>query len=276
MGRVVNHGSYLLILLVVASTLTAQVAPSGAEYRIGPRDLLEIRVLEDSSLNDQQRVTEQGRIELPHVGAISVEGLTLEEAESRLQAALERYLQRASVSLVVKEYRFRPISVLGAVRTPGYLPFSGRWTLLEAMAEAGGVTDSTGNRIIVLRRAENGLTDRIEIDLKGLLYEADPTLNIPIFPNDIVNIPAAFDVTVNCIGEVNNPGPIRFRSTEQITLLAALGRAGGLTDRASRTVVVRRSDGSESVVRYKALLEGREPDLALREGDVIVVRESFF
>ncbi len=235
-----------------------------------------MRVLEDSTLNAEQRVSAEGTIELPHIGAIEIQGLTVAQAQRRLQAALERYLRRASVSIEVKEFRFRPISVLGAVTRPGYLPYSGRWTLLEALTEAGGVAETHGGRVLVVRRAENGLTDRLEIDLEALLYHADPSLNIPLLPRDTINVPPAIDITVNCLGAVNNPGPIRFRSTEQITLLAALGRAGGLTDRAGGRVVVRRRDGSEFLVRYKGLLAGTESDLTLEEGDVILVKESFF
>jgi polysaccharide export outer membrane protein len=268
----------LLVATALLSTVSSAQAPTGVAvgHRIGPRDLLEVRVLEDDSLNTEQRVSENGTIELPHIGSIELEGLTVGQAQRRLQAALERFLRRASVSVEVKEFRFRPISVLGAVTKPGYLPYSGRWTLLEALTEAGGVATAHGGKVVVVRHADNGLTDRLQVDLEGLLFEGDPNLNIPLLPRDIVNVPPAVEVTVNCLGAVNDPGPIRFRSTEQITLLAAIGRAGGLTDRAGGRIVVRRQDGSELVVRYKALLNGSQPDPRLLEGDVVLVKESFF
>lgn len=267
---------FVLLSFLGAAAAIAQIdAPETGGHRIGPRDLLMVRVLEDESLNTEQRVGSTGTIELPHIGAIDVQGLTVGQAQRRLQTALERYLRRATVTVEVKEFRFRPISVLGAVTKPGYLPFSGRWTLLEALTEAGGVAEGHGGKVVVVRRAENGLTDRLTIDLDDLLYSADPTLNIPLQPRDLVNVPPAIDVMVNCVGAVNNPGPIRFRSTDPITLLAAIGRAGGLSDRAGGRIVLRRKGEQEVVVRYKALLAGTGPDLELREGDVIVVKESF-
>lgn len=255
----------------------AQSPPTGGVgHRLGPRDVVAVRVAEDDKLNTEQRISEQGTIELTHIGTIEVQGLTVAEAQERLRTALERYLRRATVSVEVKEFRFRPISVLGAVTSPGYLPFSGRWTLLEALTEAGGVAPGHGGKVLVVRQADNGLTDRLEIDLEDLLYEADPTLNIPLLPRDIVNVPPAISVTVNCLGAVTSPGPIRFQSNERMTLLAAIGRAGGLTDRAGGRIVVRHPDGREVVVRYRELLDGSRADLELAEGDVIVVKESFF
>ena len=71
-----------------------------------------------------------------------------------------------------------------------------------------------------------------------------------------------------------------FRSTDRITLLAVLARAGGFTERASKKVQVKKragdSLGREIVVDYRRVLAGKEPDLELEEGDVVVVKESFF
>lgn len=268
---------FAVLSIATAAAATGQEVSQGvAGHRIGPRDLLAIRVLEDASLNTEQRVGADGTVELPHIGAINVQGLTVGQTQSRLETAFERYLRRATVSVEVKEFRFRPISVLGAVTKPGYLPYSGRWSLLEALTEAGGVAPNHGGKVLVVRQAENGLTDRLEIDLEDLLYRGDPTLNIPLQPSDLINVPPAVDVTVNCLGAVNNPGPIRFRSTEPITLLAALGRAGGLSDRAGGRVLLRRRSGEEIAVRYRDLIAGTETDPTLAEGDVIVVKESFF
>ena len=72
-----------------------------------------------------------------------------------------------------------------------------------------------------------------------------------------------------------------------MTLLAAIARAGGLTDRAASRIVVRRAAaaaaapgaaaaGGDLTVDYKRILAGKEPDLELRNGDVVVVKESFF
>jgi len=239
-------------------------------------DLVSVEVLEADSLDAETRVTEAGTLEIPHVDPVTVAGLTTNEAALALGKALEKYLQRATVTLRIVEYRSQPITLLGAVRKPGTLPFSGRWTLIDAVTEAGGLTESGGN-ILVLRRASNGLSDQIVIDARELLERGDADINIPLFPNDLINVPVATTVTVFLIGEVASRGAMLFKSTDRITLLAALARAGGLTERASNKVVVRRFEsGDELSVNYKKLLAGRRPDIELIDGDLIIVKESFF
>lgn len=250
-------------------------------YRLGPRDQISIQVFEEPDLSGELTVNEDGTIRLPLVGNVQAEGLTADELAARLKTILEdQLLQRASVSVEVLEFRSRPISVLGAVRAPGSLNFSGRLTLLEAITAAGGLSDNHGASVHILRRASNGLTDQVSIHVDDLLVRADPDVNLPIFANDLINVPAAAEITVYLLGEVASPGAISFKSTERVTLLAALARAGGLTERASSKIRIQRPGPSgkseEIVVRYKRVLAGEDPDPELRAGDVIIVKESFF
>ena len=265
-------------LLGAWTVVAAQTLPPA--YEIGPKDLLEVRVQEDSSLNGEYRVSDSGEIELPYAGRLDIGGLTAREASQQISDKLQLYLQRATVSVQIVEFRSRPIVVIGAVRNPGHLPFSGRWTLLEVLSEAGGLSDNHGDTIYVLRRPDNGLTDQIAIPVRGLFVDADPTLNIPVFANDLINIPAAQPVTVYCLGEVQQPGEHTFTSSERITVMAALGKAGGLTERASSKIRIRRARSSPGekplVVNYKALIEGKIADPELQEGDTVFVKEAFF
>jgi polysaccharide export outer membrane protein len=271
-----------LSLLLLACALAAHAQPRDATYRIGPRDLLDIRVYEDKDLNGERRVSESGLVNLPLLGDVAVGGKTTAEIGQSLKKLLEdKYMQKASVDVQVLEFRSRPISVIGAVKQPGNLGFSGRWTLLEALTAAGGLADNHGNVIHVLRRADNGLSDQLSIDLDDLMLRADPKVNIPIFANDLINVPGTVEVTVYCLGEVEEPGALAFKSNERITLLAAIAHAGGLTDRAGSRILIKRAGGAESAqqeitVDYKKILAGKEPDVELRQGDVIFVKESFF
>jgi polysaccharide export outer membrane protein len=190
-------------------------------------------------------------------------------------------MQKASVDVQVLEFRSRPISVIGAVKQPGNLGFSGRWSLLEALTAAGGLAENHGNVIHVLRRSDNGLSDQVSIDLDDLMLRADPRVNIPIFANDLINVPGTIEVIVYCLGEVENPGALAFKSNERITLLAAIAHAGGLTDRAGGRIQIKRAGRTEGgaqeiVADYKKILAGKEPDVELRQGDVIFIKESFF
>jgi polysaccharide export outer membrane protein len=277
MKKIAVHWTILLLVCAVC----ARAQGKDTTYRIGARDLLSVRVDEDEKLNGDRRVSESGTITLPLIGEVSVAGKTTSEAEQLISRLLvEKYMQRASVDVQVTEFRSRPISVIGAVKNPGNLGFSGHWTLLEAVAAAGGLAENHGNVVYVLRRADSGLSDQVTIDLDDLMVRGDSRVNIPIFANDLINVPVTVDVTVYCLGEVSKPGALAFKSSERITVLTAIAHAGGLTDRASKKILVKRvapADGrTEITVDYNKILAGKEPDLELRQGDVIVVKESFF
>ena len=115
--------------------------------------------------------------------------------------------------------------------------------------------------------------------IMALIARANPKANIPIFAGDLINVPSAVDVTIYCLGQFHQPGALTFRSPDRVTLLGVIARAGGLTDRASNKILIKRdgrSGKAEINVDYKKILAGKEPDVELQSGDVIVVKESFF
>lgn len=270
----------IMLAVLLAAPASAQLGSSNA-YRLGPRDLLSVTVFEAPELNTERRVDTNGNISLPRLGEVSVQGMTESELAEQIETLLEaNFLQRATVTVEIREFRARPISVIGAVKQPGNLQVAGRLSLLEALTLAGGLAENHGALIHVLRRAPNGLSDQVSISVEDLLLRADPKVNIPIFSNDLINVAAALPITVYCLGEVNQPGALTFSSTERITLLSAIARAGGLTDRAARRVAIRRQDAqpgeNELVADFKRILSGRDADVELQAGDVVVVKESFF
>lgn len=272
---------YGLVALLAAAGRSQTPADDPA-YRIGPRDLIAVHVDEDKTLDGDHRVSETGFINMRLLGDVQVAGKTALEAAAQVRRLLiEKYMQKASVDVEVKEFRSRPISVIGAVKQPGALPFSGRWTLLEALTAVGGLSEDHGSVVYVTRRPANGLDDQLTIDLEDLFARGVKEVNIPLFPNDLVNVPGTITVTVYCLGEVKQPGALSFKSNERISLLAAIAHAGGLTDRASSRILIKRSNRSgggdqEINVDFKRILAGKEPDVELKQGDVIVVKESFF
>ena len=272
-------GAWASAILLLAAFAAGQ--DSTGDYRVGPKDLLEVRVLELPELNVERRVSDSGAIELPLIGEMSVSGLTAAEIRSRLETTVKaKYVNRANVSIVVRDFANKPVSVLGAVQKPGSLSISGRWTLVNAITAAGGLTAGAGKKIYVLRRAENGLSDTLEINSDDLFRSATALWNIPIQPSDIINIPARTSMTVFCLGEVKTAGAIQFDSDDRLTLLSVIAKAGGLTDRASKTVRIKRrgADGKdvETVVDFKRIVSGQIPDVPIEPNDVIVVKESFF
>lgn len=269
-----------LFVLLAASSLVAQESVQVGDYVLGPRDLIEIRVFQDPTLDTTTRVTEEATISMRLLGMVDVKGLTVAQAADRIKAILEeRYMTKADVSIRVLEFENQPISVLGAVNKAGRIPLSGNMTLLQAISAAGGLAATHGRSLFILRTARNGLTDQLEIDVNQLLV-GDPTVNIPIAPNDVINVPVDDMISIYVLGEVMRQGIVQFKRSQDVTLLQALAGAGGLTDRASRRdiVIKRKIDGREELIKVdlKRIIEGRSPDLALFDNDTIVVKESFF
>jgi polysaccharide export outer membrane protein len=274
-----------------AAPASAQVAPAPAtapvmadapgDYPIGPRDLLEIKVYEIPDLNGEHRVSDSGSIDLPMIGDVAVAGLNGSQVRDKLQKILtDKYVNRANVSVLVKEYANKPLSVLGAVQRPGSLNISGRWTLLQALSAAGGLTERAGKTIYVLRRSENGLSDTLEVDVDQLFRGSSSRWDVPLAPGDVVNVEAKRSLRVFCLGAVKSPGALEFDGDDRLTLLSVIAKAGGLSDKASSKVRIKRrgADGkdSEIVINFSRVVTGKDPDPKLQSDDVVIVKESFF
>lgn len=254
---------------------------AGAGYRIGPRDRLLIRVDELPSLDSEHQVADDGTITLGVVGSIEVRGLTESELAERIRERLTAEgMRRATVSATVSEYRSQPVSVLGAVARPGNLVIPGRSTLIDVILDAGGLSEQAGSKVVVRRRASNGLTDRVEVAVEDLFMLGDPKANLPIYSGDLIHVLPVREVSIHLLGEVATPGTLSFTDNQRITLLTAIARAGGLAETASKKLVIKREDDAgkrfEIVVDYRKLINGKVADVELQDGDLILVKESFF
>jgi len=253
------------------------------EYKIGPKDLLEINVFELPELNQTVRVTEDGSITIPLVGNVRIEGLTKDEVERKLAKLLEqKYLKKARVSVFIKEYQSKRVAVIGAVENPGMYELVGRLTLLQMISKAGGFTEKASNELFVLREGRNGVSATICIDLEDLLINGNQKLNIPLQANDVINVPVDKIINVYVFGEVNKPGALAVKMSKGITLLQAIAQAGGTADGASKSgIVIKRKDkktGREIKIKVnlKDIIKGKKPDIVLQEGDVVYVPEKIF
>jgi polysaccharide export outer membrane protein len=253
-----------------------------ADYRIGPKDLLDISVFGLDELTKTVRVSEDGKISLPLIGEVEVEGITKTELEKKLSQLLEeKYLQNPQVTVFIREYQSKRVSVLGAVRNPGPYELLGRQTLLQIISQAGGITNESGKEIIVIREVEDGASKALKISIEDLFLKGDAKLNIPLQPNDIVNIPIDKIVYVYVFGQVRKPGALEAKKSNIPTLLQAIAQAGGFSERASKgKVLIKRidDDGKEIKIKVnvKSIIKGKRRDIQLLENDVVFVPETVF
>jgi polysaccharide export outer membrane protein len=253
-------------------------AEGGQDIVIGPEDLLEIAVFELPQFNTTARVQGDGTITMPLVGSIEVRGLKKRAVEEKISAALQaKYVNNANVSVNVKEYKSRQVSLLGEVKQPGAYYVMSQRTLLQLLSEAGGLTPLAGPKCYVFRPG----APKIEINLRDLMINGNPQLNILIYPGDVVNVPPDTKITIYVFGAVKRPGPIQMSNANPITLMTAIAEAGGPSESAKESdIKIKRKNavGAENVIKanLKDILKGKVEDVLLFEGDVVTVPESFF
>ena len=251
-------------------------------YRIGPGDLLEIRVFEVEQLSQTVRVSEDGTITLPLLGRVEVGGLTQEGVTQRLTELLQaKYVKNPQVTIFIREYKNQQVAVIGAVVNAGSYELVGRRNLLQMISMAGGFDETAGNQAFILREGPDGQTSTIAIDLKDLLVNGNQALNVPIEPNDVINVPVDRELRVFVMGRVSRPGQVVAKFSEGITLLQAIAGAGGLAEgsKASGVTIKRKGPNGHEVqfkVNLKDIIRGKKMDMRLQEGDVVFVPESFW
>lgn len=264
-----------------------EIKGSSSEYRVGVEDVLIITVYEEEDLSgDAVRVSGDGYISFPLIGRIMISKLTTSEIEEliKLKLAENQYLLDAHVSAMVKEYNSQRFLVLGAVNSPGSYSLRAQERILDAISRASGVNlEQASKRAMIIRtldaETENERKIVINIDLNSLLTKGDQISNICLMDKDLLYIPTAEHIYI--IGQVKSPGAYTMPEGE-ITLVGAIGMAGGFTRIAARnrTRIIRLKDGVEKIIEVKvdAITKAGKKiqDVPIKPGDVIVVPESFF
>jgi polysaccharide export outer membrane protein len=121
-------------------------------YEVGPQDVLEITDYKAPEVSKVVQVSETGSINLPLIGEMSVNSRTPQELERDVARRLgERYLQNPQVSIFVKEFNSQMVTVEGAVKKPGVFPYRGNTSLLQSIANAGGLDVVAGSDVVVFR-----------------------------------------------------------------------------------------------------------------------------
>lgn len=279
-----------------ASTSAGQTAKCDNQirstYLLGPDDQLEISGPELTDLpNKPLRVDGEGDIQVPLAGTVHVAGLTVQQTEQKLDEVLSKYIKHPQVVVNVAEVRSQPVSVLGAVNSPGVHQVQGHKTILEMLASAGGVRQDAGYSIRITRQLEwgciplpgaqldaTGKYSVAEVNLRKIMDAKTPEENIQIFPHDVISIPKAEMVYV--IGEVHRSGGFVLGEHQSISVLQALSLAEGLNtgaDPRHAKILRLKQDADqreELKVDVKDALNGKKPDFPLQGEDILFIPGS--
>ncbi len=237
-----------------------------AEYQLGAGDLLRINVYGYPDMSADVRVDEAGSITYAYVGSVAVRGRSARDVESLVADKLSGggFIRSPQVSVLVADYRSQKVAVMGQGARPGQYPLRKSSSIIDLLAEAGGVMNTIAADEATLLRADG---TKVPIDLFAL-FDGDPRQNAMVAAGDTIYVPRASQFYV--YGEVQRPGT--YRLERNMTVSQAISTGGGLTPRGSerRATLKRRDDlGKERHISVKG------SDL-LQPDDVLVVKESLF
>jgi polysaccharide biosynthesis/export protein len=261
-------------------------------YLLGPDDQLDISGPELTELaNKPVRIDGDGDIQVPLAGRVHVSGLTVQQTEQELNKVLTTYIRNPQVIVNFAEVRSQPVSILGAVNTPGVHQVQGHKTLLEMLARAGGIRSDAGYSIRITRQVEwgciplpntemdpSGRFSVAQVNLKKIMEGKNPEENVQILPHDVISVPKAEMVYV--IGEVKRSGGFVLGEHQSISVLQALSLAEGLNGTAdtrhARILRLKRDadQREEMAVDVKDVLTGKKPDIPLQGDDILFIPGS--
>src|SRR5881409_2563929 len=163
--------------------------PEQGDYRIGPEDVLDIAVWNNTAISRSVPVRPDGKISLPLLNDVQAAGLSAMQLRDALTKKLAEYVPTPEVSIIVREVRSFKVSVIGEIKTPGRYELKSRATVLDVLAQAGPFSDfATRGRIFVLRL--NGTTmKRIPFNYNKVIAADGEAENFFLQPGDIVVVP---------------------------------------------------------------------------------------
>ena len=273
--------------------------PAFNTYRLGQGDSVAIYVQRFQDFNFQATIDAEGKITQAVLGKISLQGLTIDEAQERLKQAVSRYIINPIVLLSMTNARPVQVTIAGEISKPGLYPLtpqSGR--VSSVLLAAGGSTERGDLRSVKIRRSyTNGATDEKEIDLYTPLKDGTPLPDIRLQDGDVIMIPPIDPTQLNGydrgiiarstlvkpllvirvlsyarggLSEVGVPNGSRF--------VDALAKTGLNPDQANLTkiAVIRYDAVQQKAITFElngksALMGDPSQNIALQDSDVIVI-----
>ncbi|MEO8616369.1 MAG: polysaccharide biosynthesis/export family protein [Luteolibacter sp.] len=262
-----------------------QPAPSPTSWRtrfeLGPGDVVNFSLYGRPELDRPGfRVAPDGTISYLQAQNIQVAGLTLDEARLAIEKGLSVTFRSPRVIITPQEVGSKRYTILGKVVNRGVVTLERPITLVEAIANAGGIeTGLFEKNTIELADLERSFISRngqrLPVDFRKLLHDGEMSRNIEVEPNDFIYIASNISNDYYVLGAVNTPGVQGL--TPDASVVSAISRRSGLTERAwpDKVLVIRGSfDKPQTfVVNVKNILAAKETDFKLQPKDIVYVSE---
>lgn len=171
------------------SPAVTKTATPDVEYVIGAGDVLHVFIWKEPDLTRNVTVRLDGRITVPLIGDLTAAGRSPASLAAEIRAALGRFISSPNVTVEVNQTSSAQFYVLGQVLKPGQFPMSGRVTVLQALALAGGFKEFAKTEEIVVVRHEGDSQTFLPFNYKRVQSARDPAQNLVLRPGDTILVP---------------------------------------------------------------------------------------
>ena len=248
-----NFFQYPLFSSTKKEVVTKNEGLNKSEYILGPGDIVDIKVFSAPELSSTTFILNDGMLQIPLIGSINVNGMTIKNATNKINKLLSKELINPDLLLSVKKTRPLKVSVVGQIMRPGIysmginetsqtdkgnnLLLKGLPTVIDAIQKAGGITKEANIKKVTLKRKLPGKENKYKVtnlDLHSLIFKGNQVNNPFLFDGDIIRIEKALNNTekfievsnanlspktikINVIGEVHKPGIIDIPSNSLLS-----------------------------------------------------------
>jgi polysaccharide biosynthesis/export protein len=156
---------------------------------IGTDDLLSIVYWRDKDMSADARVRPDGRIALPLINEVQAAGLTPEQLQKNITEESKKYMEDASITVVVREINSRRVFIVGEVAKAGPYPLTSSMTVMQLISLAGGLRDYANSKNITIMRGEGPRQVSLKFNYKEVAAGKNLQQNIELKPGDTVVVP---------------------------------------------------------------------------------------
>lgn len=172
-----------------AATSSEKAVPVNDSYRVGVEDQLQISVWREPEISSQVMVRPDGCISLPLLNDIHVVGLSTKQLQDTITEKLKPFITEPQVTVVVREIRSRKVYLIGQVNKPGAYDLNDNKTVLQLLAEAGGLSQFAKSKSIYIVRKEGPREARLPFNYKKALTGKDMSADFALAPGDMIVVP---------------------------------------------------------------------------------------